>query len=241
LPWRSDDEHATEYASLIRTRDEWGFSPYLDLVVPALLKVAGKVQGKKVLDTCCGEGFFARFLTSRGAHVVGVDISENLLDMAKQEEKREKRGIVYLTHDLTQPLPQYAGHFDIITCNLALNHMPDISSFIKNVTNMLRLEGRFVISMNNPYSAVIRDKVTNYFDSGRSKVYSGLASSGVPALYYHRTLEEYFREFKRNGLYLRTLQDVKPSPEQLASGSPKPKKFHKFPFFMVLELVKLET
>jgi hypothetical protein len=54
-------------------------------------------------------------------------------------------------------------------------------------------------------------------------------------------LEEFFYGFRANGLYLRTLLDVKPSPEQLTSGSPRPKQYYQFPFFMVLELIKLGT
>ncbi len=237
----SYDRYAMQYATLIHSRDEWGFSPYLDLVVPALLEVIGEIHDKRVLDVCCGEGFFTRLLASRGAYVTGVDISANLIVMAKQKEDQERSGIEYFTHDLTQPLSQYAEYFDVITCNLALNDVAGHRSFIRNLSDMLKFRGVLVISMNNPYSAVIRNKVENYFDSGRSEIYSGLASAGVPALYHHRTLEEYFREFKREGLYLRTLLDVKPSPDQLASGSPRPKKYYQFPFFMILELIKFET
>jgi SAM-dependent methyltransferase len=237
----SYNEYATQYATLIHSRDEWGFSPYLDLVVPVLLQVVGELHNKSVLDACCGEGFFTRLLASRGAHVMGIDISANLIAMAKRIEEQEKRGIVYLTHDLTQPLPQYAERFDVITSNLALNDVVDVRSLIQNLSDMLRWPGVLAISMNNPYSAVIRNKVQNYFDSGQSEVYSGLASASVPALYHHHTLEEYFGEFRRNGLYLRTLLDVKPSSEQLAGGSPRPKQYYQFPYFMVLELIKFGT
>jgi len=237
----SYDEYAEQYATLIHSRDEWGFSPYLDLVVPALLQVVGELHDKRVLDACCGEGFFTRRLADRGAHVVGVDISAKLIALAKEVEAQGNRGITYLAHDLVRALPQYAEQFDLITCHLALNDVVDVCPFIQNLSDMLRSHGVLAISMNNPYSAPIRSKVENYFDSGQSKVYSGLASAGVPALYHHRTLEEYFHEFRRNGLYLRTLLDVKPSPEQLASGSPRPKQYYQFPFFMVLELIKFGT
>jgi 2-polyprenyl-3-methyl-5-hydroxy-6-metoxy-1,4-benzoquinol methylase len=236
----SYNEHAEQYAALIRSRDQWGFSPYLDLVVPALLRVVGEIRGKRVLDACCGDGFLTRQLADRGAHVVGVDISPNLIALARQVEAQEERKILYLSHDLTRPLPQYAGHLDVITCNLALNDVVDACSFIENLGDMLRPCGLLAISMNNPYSAVMRKKVQNYFDSGQSEVYSGLAAAGVRALYHHRTMEEYFHEFRRNGLYLGTLLDVKPSPEHLASGSPRPRQYYQFPFFMVLALTKLE-
>jgi ubiquinone/menaquinone biosynthesis C-methylase UbiE len=236
----SYDEYAAEYAALIQSRDEWGFSPYLDLVVPALLQVVGQVRGKRVLDACCGEGHFSRLLAERGAAVVGVDISPNLIAQARQKESLEKQGISYLVHDLAEPLPQYGDAFDLITCNLGLNDVADYVPFIENLAAMLKERGVLAISMNNPYSAVVREKVEHYFDSGAAEPYAGLSSAGVPALYHHRTLEEYFRQFKKHGLLLRTLLDVEPSPEQLAGGSPRPEQYRRFPFFLVLELIKME-
>lgn len=234
----SYDAHADAYAASIQSRDAWGFSPYLDLVVPALVQVLGDVQGKRLLDACCGEGYLARLLASLGAQVAGVDISAQLVGMAREREAQERRGISYLVHDLTRPLPQYEAQMDAITCNLALNDVIDYRPFVANLAAVLRPQGVLAISLNNPYSAVIRGKVERYFESGQARTYSGLAAAGVPALYHHRTLEEYFVEFARHGLWLRMLSDVKPSAAQLASGSPRPKAYYRFPFFMVLELVK---
>lgn len=194
------DQHAEQYAALIHSRDEWGYSFYLDLVVPGLLEIVGQIRGKSVLDACCGEGSFTRLLARRGAHVVGIDISANLIAMAECIEEQEKRGIAYSVHDLTTPLPQYAARFHLIACNLALNDVSDYGSFVENLSDMLKPGGVLAISMNNPYSAVIREKVENYFDSGESIVYRGLASAGVPAVYHHRTMEEYMHVFKASGL-----------------------------------------
>lgn len=233
------NDYADEYATAIASRDEWGFSPYLDLVVPALLGVLGHIRGRSVLDACCGEGSFTRLLAGGGAHVIGIDISARLIEMARQKETEERRGISYAVSDLTRPLLQYAAHFDLITCNLALDDVADYRALIKNLADMLKPGGRLALSMNNPYSAVIRKRVQHYFDSGRSSAHVGLAAAGVLTLYYHRTLEEYFREFTANGLFLRTWLDLKPGPEHLASGSPRPRRYYHFPFFLVLELVKV--
>ena len=46
------------------------------------------------------------------------------------------------------------------------------------------------------------------------------------------------RAFRDNGLLVRTLIDVKPGPQHLASGSPRAKAYYRFPYFMILELVK---
>ena len=52
----------------------------LDTWVPDAL---GEVSGKKVIDIGCGEGRFCRLLASLGALVTGIDITEALIERAR--------------------------------------------------------------------------------------------------------------------------------------------------------------
>src|SRR5262245_36371821 len=59
-------------------------------------RVIGDVAGKSVLDLACGGGGFTRRFKERGAdRVVGVDISAEMLNLARAEEARDPRGIEY--------------------------------------------------------------------------------------------------------------------------------------------------
>jgi len=60
---------------------------------PATFQLIGDVRGLLVLDLACGEGYNTRILARKGAKVVGVDFSETLIELAKQEEDEEKLGI----------------------------------------------------------------------------------------------------------------------------------------------------
>jgi 2-polyprenyl-3-methyl-5-hydroxy-6-metoxy-1,4-benzoquinol methylase len=51
--------------------------------------------GLRVLDLACGQGRLSRELARRGARVVGLDISNELLDKARAVEKDEPLGISY--------------------------------------------------------------------------------------------------------------------------------------------------
>ena len=62
---------------------------------PATFQLIGDVRGLFVLDLACGEGYNTRILARKGAKVVGVDFSETLIELAKQEEDEEKLGITY--------------------------------------------------------------------------------------------------------------------------------------------------
>jgi SAM-dependent methyltransferase len=80
--------------------------------VEALFSLLGLREGIKVLDAPCGYGRISRGLALRGAVVLGVDLSEELL----AEAERRRREIPadrlrYRRHDLREPLPE-AG-FDV--------------------------------------------------------------------------------------------------------------------------------
>ena len=224
------EQFADQYASMIENDHTKEFSTYSHLVVPALLERVGDVSGLKVLDAGCGEGYVSRILSDRGADVTGIDISLSLIEFARVRD--EQGGIDYHAHDLSKLLPQYGAKFDLVVSNLVLNDVFDYLGFIDTISSVTRLNGHFVLSINNPYSAVIRDKVTNYFDSGEWINYTYLE---VP--YFHRTLEDYMTAFLNAGFLLRGLSDVQPSEELLTRTEEAQRYFH-FPFFMVLDFVK---
>jgi len=52
---------------------------------------SGKIKSCRVLDVGCGEGFYAIYLASKGFDVMGIDISENAIRLAK--ENAAKQGV----------------------------------------------------------------------------------------------------------------------------------------------------
>ena len=94
--------------------------------------------------------------------------------------------------------------------------------------------------MNNPYSLVVRDHVTDYFAaSGQMFPYRGMTEEGVAVHFWHRTMEEYLSACSAAGLRLQQYVDV-PTPEgsfKRRSDTLIPEGYH-FPFFTILSLVK---
>src|SRR4051812_11667757 len=56
-------------------------SDYTEL--PAVISLAGDVKGKRVLDVGCGPGRHSKRLLEKGAHVTGIDISDEMVAIAK--------------------------------------------------------------------------------------------------------------------------------------------------------------
>jgi 2-polyprenyl-3-methyl-5-hydroxy-6-metoxy-1,4-benzoquinol methylase len=70
-----------------------GFDSTDDSVSVALVDLTGPVAGLRVLDVACGHGRITRELARRGADVVGIDISGNLIRKASETEQNEPLGI----------------------------------------------------------------------------------------------------------------------------------------------------
>jgi 2-polyprenyl-3-methyl-5-hydroxy-6-metoxy-1,4-benzoquinol methylase len=232
------DDLADEYARAYAEPRPAGFNYNRDLAIPSLLQAAGSVAGLTVLDAGCGEGIVSRSLVG-AARVVGIDISARLIDYAR--ERDTTGAITYEVHDLSRPLPQYRGAFDMVISNLVLNDVPDYEGFIATVGDVLKPRGRAVLNINNPYSAVLRQKVESYFDS-ETAVHYGFG----PVFYYHHTMEEYMAAFSQAGLLLRRHYDTRMTEEMVAQLPAANREFpwypyyHRFPFTVVLDFVKMQ-
>ena len=229
------EDFALQYAELVAAREEVGIEH--DPIMPRFLKTLGEVSGLLTLDAGCGEGYISRILSSLGALVTGIDISPSLIEIARA---KDPQGIIaYQVADLSQPLPIYQNYFDLIVSHLVLNDVHDFRAFLATLATVSRSGGRLVMSLNNPYSYVIRSHITNYFESGKAFLYRGMVEQGVKVHFYQRTLEEYLDACLSVGFQLRHLLDV-PTPEgsfTRRSDTLLPVGYQ-FPFFMILSLTK---
>lgn len=227
------DAYAREYAAYVAAREAAGVSA--DPIMPRLLAEIGDVGGLRVLDAGCGEGYLARILAAHGARVTGADIAPRLL--ARARAKDPAGAISWRQGDLSQPAPDLAGQFELAASHMVLNDVADHRGFLRTVATALRPGGRYVLSMNNPYSFVVRGHVKDYFGGEEMVSYRGLAEEGIKVFFFHRTFEEYLDACLEAGFELRRLVDV-PTPE----GAFKRRNDtlippgYQFPFFMILNL-----
>ncbi len=69
------------------------------VIYPNLSRWLQDLNGKKIIDVGCGQGFFSRLLAEKGAMVTGVDSGSSLLKIAKEENRninpvRSSRGML---------------------------------------------------------------------------------------------------------------------------------------------------
>lgn len=234
------DQIATQYAESQQRSVSDSFSWNHDLVIPNLLQVVGDITGLTVLDAGCGEGVLARYLAKRGATVVGIDLSARLIELAQAQQTEPP--ISYAVHDLSQPLPRYVDHFDLVVSNLVLNDVADYEGFAATLTALVKAGGRIILSLTNPYSAVMRQKVESYFDSGTATPYPWGEGQ---VFFYHRTMQEYIAAFHKAGASLQSLTDVQMTTAMMAQlpasnrAMPWFAMYDRFPFFVILAFVRM--
>ena len=118
----------------------------------SLMKRIGDLKGKKVVDIACGEGHFTRLLRKAGAaEVVGVDISERMIDLARKQEAAEPLGIEYRVADARELVPRH--DFDLAVSAWLLVYARDrheLAQMCQGLACWLQPGGRFVTFTTNP-------------------------------------------------------------------------------------------
>ena len=115
-------------------------------------QLLGDVSGLKVLDLACGEGFYSRRVKLRGADVVvGVDVSTQMIELARRQEAAQPLGIEYIVADAGQE--DVFGVFDMVIASYLLNYArsrEELLAFCRTIAANLKPGGRFVSINNNP-------------------------------------------------------------------------------------------
>jgi ubiquinone/menaquinone biosynthesis C-methylase UbiE len=201
------------------------------LIDPGLFARLGELpKGTRVLDLGCGNGYIARRLARRGARVVGVDASAELIERARARERAGPLGIVYHCADAAH-IPMVAdASVDVAVANMSLIDIEDAAGAIREVGRVLRGGGRLVASISHPCfdidtrsawivesvpgSSTVFRKVTDY-RRPHSDTYPWRLPDGsiVRTTGYHRPLAWYAQVLRESGFVIVALEEPSPSPE----------------------------
>ena len=150
---------ATDYNAIAKEYQASKLQPWRKHIEAySLLKLAGDLSNKDVLDLACGEGFYTRQLKLRGANnVEGVDISNAMIQLARTAEEQNPLGITYHKYDVSNLALN--KQFDLITASYLLNYAKtaeELIQFGKAIAKHLNPGGRFVTINSNPsYKEVV--------------------------------------------------------------------------------------
>jgi SAM-dependent methyltransferase len=105
-----------------------------------MLDRLARPAGRDVVDIGCGGGALVRELTARGARVVGVEISEDQLAAARDQD--DGRGARYVVGE-AQHLPLAVSSADVAIFMRTLHHVPpaDLPDALREASRVVRADG----------------------------------------------------------------------------------------------------
>lgn len=195
------DEWSELYDSNVnRTRD-------LDAEATRLLLTGRRFLS--ILEIGCGTGKNTEFLATLGEMVLAFDFSEKML--AKAREKVSASHVRFEQADITQPWNCSDDSFDLITCNLVLEHIGNLDHIFAQAARTLRSGGWFLINELHPFKQYGGTKAR--FERGADLV-------EVDVFVHH--ISEFIHAAERSGLHFVRFDEVwheedKDKPPRLAS------------------------
>lgn len=226
------------------------------VIKPNLFRLLAPKTGEEILDVGCGQGFFSRELAKSGAKVLGVDIGNELIQIAKEKSGPNEKYLVLSAENLANI---NSGRFDAAICVLALQNIKNLQGAVLEISRVLKKGGRCLLVLNHPTfripgaSAWVYDEKANIQFRNIQKYLSEISdkvdmTQGVKdekkktyTWSFHHPLQVYFKAFYKAGLVVSRLEEWtshkisdKGARKQAEDAARK-----EIPLFMCLELKKL--
>jgi trans-aconitate methyltransferase len=157
-----------------------------------LIELLAPLPGERVLDLGCGTGDLTAQLAERGARVIGLDASTEMVD----EARRKHPSLDFVVGD-GQEL-RFEQELDGVFSNATLHWMPRADAVARGVARALRPGGRFVAEFGGARCVqTVRDAVDAELRE------RGIAGHGSPPWFFP-TVPQYARILEQAGLFVRT-------------------------------------
>ena len=213
---------------------------------PAAFKLIGDIKGLTVLDLACGEGYNTRILAKKGAKVTGIDFSPRQIELAKQEEKKEKLGIKYLVMDAANLTELPDSYFDLVTCFMALQDIENYRKAVSETSRVLKPNGRFIFSIPHPCFEKITvngeriNAADAYFGETKFPIDWNMKrlTMSFRTISFHRTLTDYFDAINKSPLRVSKLVEPRFPEKAYRKHHHAAKPFTK-PSSIIIEAVKI--
>src|SRR5271155_3946665 len=110
---------------------------------------AVELKGAAALDVGCGGGILSEAMARAGARVLGIDLSQAVLDVAELHALEGKIEVEYKSIAAEHLAIQQPAAFDLVTCMELLEHVPDPAAAVAALAALVKPGGDVVVSTLN--------------------------------------------------------------------------------------------
>ncbi len=225
----------------------------VQVILPNVVRITAPKKGDKVLDLACGQGFFSHALAAQGAIVTGIDISPELVSLAKKHAGHTEEFFVSSADDLSKFKNK---SFDSVVCVLAIQNIERMNEAFREVGRILKDGGKFVLVINHPAfripgrtswgfdekANVQYRRVDGYMAESRTQIdmHSGKEITEVTYSFHH-PLQTYSKMLANSAFVIRRIEEwmSHKESEKGPRKSAEDKARNEIPLFMCLECVKI--
>lgn len=104
---------------------------------------------KSILEIGCGTGKNTLLLAQLGEHVHALDFSQGMIEKAR--EKVKAGNVHFEMADLTQEWNCVTAAYDLVICNLVLEHIQDLTHIFSEAARVLESRGKFFLNELHPF------------------------------------------------------------------------------------------
>ncbi|MDE1988217.1 MAG: class I SAM-dependent methyltransferase [Patescibacteria group bacterium] len=223
-----------------------------NIILPNILRLMDIKKKESILDLACGAGFFAREFLKKSGEIKGVDISRELIEIAKKNSPKEIEYFASPADDLVSVKNKTVDKIAII---LAIQNIENIFSVFSECDRVLKTGGKLFLVMNHPAFRIPKQsswefddknkiqyrRIDEYMSESKTKIemHPG-KDNGERTISFHRPLQVYFKALKKNGFCVSGLEEwVSDKKSQLGPRAESENKARKeFPLFLFIEAKK---
>ena len=152
-------------------------------LLPVITSLLPSQSPGRLLDVGCGNGYLAGYMMRRGWQVVGIDLSEQGIAVARQQYPKARFELMAADENLLTNLGE--APFDVVTSTEVVEHLYAPRKFVAGCHSALREGGRFICS--TPYHGYVKNLLIAATD-GLDRHANPLWDGGHIKLWSRRTL-----------------------------------------------------
>lgn len=177
---------------------------------PATISLLPDVKGKKVLDAACAAGWYTNWLLEKGASVISLDFSPNMIEMTK---KRVGNKAIIIKADLNEPLNFIKDEsIDVVLSSLTLHYIKNWDVVMSEFNRILKKAGQLVFSVHHPFMDFTVNK-ENYFLTELLEEEWKTNNGKVKVQFYRRPLSKIITSVIDSGFVIEKLLEPMPTDQ----------------------------
>lgn len=221
-----------------------------DLIeIPTIRSLLPSLTNKKILELGCGFGENCSYFVKNGAsYVLGIDISYNMINLAKEKNQNKKIEYKVLAMENIDELKE---KYDLVVSSLAIHYVKDFDKLLKDVYDRLNDHGYFIFSQEHPIetatilNAECNEKDNIYIGNKNYFLVSDYNLNGkrivnwnhCKVIKYHRNFSNIITSIVKSGFQIEEIVEPVPTPKILEL-KPKYKNQLDRPYFLFIKLKK---